>query len=250
MRVLLFAGHPGHELRIHRWLHVAKPAAVVLTQGIDCFGGPSIALTKRVLADAGVRRGPVFGRFDDREVYRRLLAGSFDAWQEIVLELADYVCEEQFDMVAGDAREGFSPTHDLCHCLRNAVVAIAERRLKRPIRNYQYQLARPPRDVAVFAADVVLKLSADELEAKRAAARAFEDSRPDIAEELHLPADFHQQEVLTPADVRPCAEFVAPDYEAFGRRRVAEGKYARCLTYREHLRPMEVALAEFAAKAA
>ena len=250
MRVLMLAGHPGHELRIHHWVTQAQPAAVVFTRGLDQYGDSSLHLTERVLTEAGAERGPVFGRFDDREVYQLLLERNFQPWRDIVLQLADYVCEQQFEMIVGDAREGFNPTHDLCHSVRNAVVAIAERRLKRPLENWQYPLYLQAASRQTNEGDVILSLSSAALARKQQAAAPFAVVRPDIGAEFALPAHCHRSEVLCPADVRACADFVAPFYEEYGQRRVAEGKYSQCVTYREHLRPVELELAEFACKAA
>ena len=60
----------------------------------------------------------------------------------IVDELAASFARNGIDFVAGDATEGFNPTHDICRALVNAAVAIAERVNRRIIANYEFCLTR------------------------------------------------------------------------------------------------------------
>src|SRR5258707_12199569 len=88
-RAALVIAHPGHELRIHHWLELARPVCFVLTEGSGHTGNSRIDSTTAVLERAGARRGGVFGALSDRALYRGILAGEPDIFTQIVVELAD-----------------------------------------------------------------------------------------------------------------------------------------------------------------
>src|SRR5262245_45171012 len=86
-RAALLIAHPGHELRVHRWLELERPVLFVLTKGDGRAGCSRIDSTRRVLDSNGAQVGPVFGRFADRDVYDALLAGAHDVFLDLLDDL-------------------------------------------------------------------------------------------------------------------------------------------------------------------
>lgn len=65
----LIVAHPGHELRLYRWLEIARPLVFVMTDGSGS-GRSRIASTIEILDSIGCAAGSVMGAFTDREIYR------------------------------------------------------------------------------------------------------------------------------------------------------------------------------------
>src|SRR4051812_991070 len=97
---LLVVAHPGHELRVHRWLEERQPEVWVLTDGSGHGATGRIASTARVLARTGAREGPLFGHWPDREAYRILLDGDDEAVRAVVDRLAATLVERRIEMIA------------------------------------------------------------------------------------------------------------------------------------------------------
>src|SRR5262245_32746620 len=77
-RAALIIAHPGHELRVHRWLEVARPLVCVLTDGSGHTDCSRLASTTAVLERTGCTPGPVYGRLTDRSLYKAILGGDVD----------------------------------------------------------------------------------------------------------------------------------------------------------------------------
>jgi len=115
----LVMAHPGHELKVFGWLSECKPRTHILTDGSG--GGPSrLHSTAKLLHRTGVVPGEVFGPVSDADMYRAILEQRIPLFLEVVDGLAASFIEHDTDLVAGDAVEGFNPTHDLCRALLNA----------------------------------------------------------------------------------------------------------------------------------
>src|SRR5438552_2599971 len=102
----LVISHPGHELRIHHWLELAKPRVFVLTDGSGLAGKPRLASTADVLCRAGAKPGGIFGRLTDRALYAAILDRDHELFASLAMELADLLDEEGVDFVVSDAAEG------------------------------------------------------------------------------------------------------------------------------------------------
>src|SRR5882724_5736152 len=116
-RCALIVAHPGHELRVHRWLELAKPAAFVLTDGSGRTGRSRLDSTRQVLAAAGATQAGIFGRFTDAHIYAMIRRADLAPLLDLMRELADQLSGLDVDYVVGDALEGFNPSHDLCRFL-------------------------------------------------------------------------------------------------------------------------------------
>ena len=150
-RTVLVVGHPGHELRVYGWLKKARPLVHVLTDGSGSDGEPRIASTSALLENAGATRGSIYGRLSDRDIYSAILDGQHAYFIDLAEELAASLVQDQAEVVAGDAVEGFNPSHDVCRYVTNAAVRLASARAgaRSPATPSPWKMHRTrPRDAA------------------------------------------------------------------------------------------------------
>src|SRR5450756_1378498 len=107
-KAAMIIAHPGHELRVHHWLETARPEVLVLTDGSGRTNQSRLPSTTKVLERAGAVPGPVYGRFTDAELYQVMLAGKAAEAVNLLQETADWLSAGQFELVAGDALEGYN----------------------------------------------------------------------------------------------------------------------------------------------
>ncbi|HVF68195.1 MAG TPA: hypothetical protein VM914_11050 [Pyrinomonadaceae bacterium] len=273
----LVVAHPGHEVRVHGWLEREKPLVFVLTDGAGLEGEPRIDSTAEYLKRFGLKSGRVFARFTDTEVYRLVIARDFDPFLRLSEELAESFVEARVGRVAGDAAEGYTPSHDVVRLVTNAAVAVASRASGRPIANYDFTLVGRPDHCPEHLRAEALWLRLDEGEFTRKMAAAFE-FHPEVAAETRemlegggdkvvvdyfkLGEDEHAATELSGLDVfrveclRPVREGAGrfdaerPFYERRGEEKSVLGLYDRVIRYCEHMRPLADALAEHAARSA
>jgi hypothetical protein len=268
-RAALVIAHPGHELRVHGWLEVARPRVCVLTDGSGRAGLSRLDSTNRVLDAAGASRGPVYGLFSDAELYAAVLEHEHSPFLRIVEELAESFVGEGVGLVAGDAEEGYNPSHDICRLLVNAAVRLVRRTTPLRIANYDFLLVGPPDqcpedlradsirlelDEAAFARKLSAAQNYPELRAEVEAALGGTGSvafgeHPDLArragQEFRGPCanDFRVEWLrLVTESGESSARSDRPFYEAYGERKVRDGLYRRVLRYREHVLPLAAAL--------
>jgi hypothetical protein len=245
----LIVGHPGHELRVYRWLELAQPTVYVLTDGSGHTGRSRLPSTRNVLDAAGATAGAFFGGFSDADVYAAMLAGD-RAWLcRVVHTLADALLRTEVDYVVADALEGFNPSHDLCRFLVNAAVALAQKSGGRPLRNYDFLLEGSPSACPehLRADAVTLELTDEDLARKLAAARGYPELRDETDVALaRFGASAFRTECLRPViDARQGLETMEqepPYYERYGERQVAAGHYDHVIRYRAHIQPLMQAL--------
>jgi AcrR family transcriptional regulator len=246
----LIIAHPGHELRVHGWIERARPEVFVLTDGSGHQEVPRLDSTREVLRRAGAREGSVFGRFGDRDLYRMLMEGELDPLERLAHELADALVAGGVEVVASDAIEGYNPSHDLCRLLAESAVALASRRLERPIASYDFLLEGRPDLCPAELAPRAIRLLLDDaaLERKLDAARSY----PEIAGEVEYALQTHGPDAFRVECLRPAAvdlERQVPEpavYELYGERQVAAGHYSQVLRFREHFLPAALLLGELA----
>lgn len=269
-RTALVIAHPGHELRVHGWLEAARPCVCVLTDGSGRTGRSRLDSTDRILDAAGARPGPVYGPFSDGELYAAVLEHEHSPFIRLVEELASMLVRERVEFVAGDAEEGYNPSHDICRLLVNAAVRLAGRRVGARISNYDFTLVGPPGhcpeqlradsirlelDEAAFARKLAAAHNYPELRAEVEAALSGAGSvgfreHPDLARKAGqdfvgtCPDDFRVEWLRPVVHAAPRAS-VRPFYEGYGERRVQAGHYQRVLRHREHVLPLASALDEY-----
>jgi hypothetical protein len=247
--VALLVAHPGHELRVHGWVERERPLVYVLTDGSGSRQEPRTESTRRLVAAAGARPGPVFGRVPDVELYRALLWGDHRLFVQLFEEIADSALREGVRLLAADAAEGYNPAHDVARLLANAVAGRSAR-LGFPVENLAFPLEAAP---GAGAGDVVVQLELDDeaFARKLTAARAYAAMAGEVDRALagHGEETF-RVETLRRAD--PGFDLAAihgpvPLYERFGERRVADGVYPEVVRFRAHLQPLAARLAALVA---
>src|SRR5262245_4158042 len=169
-RAALVVAHPGHELRLHGWLTIARPVVHVLTDGSGATGPSRLASTRRVVAAAKATEGEVFGAMTDAAVYAAILSRDVAALGGIVASLARSFEAHEIDHVVVDAVEGYNPAHDLVSIL--VAAAIAEGGRDRRPAVFDYAVVAPAIGDAPRAAVRVVLDGAD-LERKREAGTAY-----------------------------------------------------------------------------
>jgi hypothetical protein len=240
----LIIGHPGHELRIHHWLEIARPLTFVLTDGSGRGEQSRLSWTENVLHAAGGKPASVFGRWTDAQAYEILLSGNLAALSEVTSELADALAANNIQAVVADAMEGINPTHDLCRYIANIAVLVARRGIQREMATYDFDLGAPPPRTSSHNGSVRIDLDSEALDRKWRAAGNYPALRREvlIAKVLYGRARF-AIEILRPVTPRLSPGFSGePRYEANGKKRVREGRYNKVIRYREHVLPLMKAL--------
>jgi len=259
-------------LRVHGWLEAARPCVCVLTDGSGRTGRSRLDSTDRILDAAGARPAPVYGPFSDGELYAAVLEHEHPPFVRLVEELASTFVRERVGCVAGDAEEGYNPSHDICRLLVNAAVGLVHRTTAARIASYDFTLVGPPGhcpehlradsirldlDDAAFARKLSAAHNYPELLAEVEAALSGAGSvafgaHPDLARRTGREfggacANDFRVEWLRPvaaAGAGPSYLGVRerPFYEAYGEKQVRAGHYQRVLRYREHVLPLAAAL--------
>jgi hypothetical protein len=243
--------HPGHELRVHRWLELARPMVIVLTDGSGHSERSRLASTTAVLERTGATPGPLYGRLSDRALYRAILGGEGDLFTSLADEIAAALDAAGVDYVAGDAVEGFNPGHDMCRLLLNAALLRLEQAGRRA-ENFEFPLEGPPhacpgedRREAIF-----LELDEPALRRKLDAARAY----PELAGEVEKAFASYGWEPFRVECLRPVRYGLEighrfqhpPDYERYGEKQVAAGIYREVIRFQDHLAPLAASLGRHA----
>jgi hypothetical protein len=193
----------------------------------------------------------VFGQRSDGQIYRDMRDQNIPAFLDLADGLAAHFSENCIDLVAGDAAEGFNPTHDLCRALVNAAVSIAERARGKRIANYEFCLTEWEQHCREVHDERCLHLRLDDalLEAKLEAAVRYAELKDEVEQAIAAKGrEYFRIECLRRVhDPFPeLAEDEKPYYETFGERRVAEGKYPAVIRYREHMLPLLQAIRDHA----
>src|SRR5437870_7711768 len=237
--------HPGHELRLHGWLEVARPRVLVLTDGSGARARSRLPSTSRLLAAAGATPGAVFGRLTDRALYAAILARDAALALGLVGELTTMIVRNGIDHVVADALEGYNPAHDLCHVLVSAAVELAARAGRRAV-HLDFSLVGQPDARRSREGSVKLRLDDAALARKLAAARAYVGLGDEVETALAAQGvEAFRVECLRP--VAPDALHALPPedpplYARHAPGRVAPRRYAHALRYREHFEPLAEAV--------
>ena len=258
----LVVAHPGHELRVHRWIEIHRPSVYVLTDGSGHGDRGRLDSTRSVLRLAGGREGSVFGAWTDREAYRIVLERDLAAVTSVIEELAARFVEDEVEIVASDAVEGFNPSHDLCFVIAESASLLASRRSGRSVQHLDFLLEAAPdarlHGHAPANGGVRIELDRDAWQRKAESARSYPELREEVERALrsHSESAF-QVEVLRPASsganlaARAVPEGAeAPSYEIHGAGRVRSGTYDRVLRFREHWLPLVSGVREWTARRA
>lgn len=243
----LVIAHPGHELRVFHWLETNRPLVFVITDGSGRSGVSRLDSTTRLLDQVPSEAGSIYGRISDSQAYTALLNHDFEFFISLARELATQLYDRDIEFVAGDALEGYNPTHDVCRLLINAAVRLVNKSRAKQIGNFDFPLTGAPNAPSANDQNGCIDLQLDEAAFTRkiSAARAYVelDSEVEAAIKENRVEAF-RSERLRPVDENPASlQFgQKPYYESYGEEQVAAGHYSNVIRYREHYLPLAEAL--------
>lgn len=245
-RAALIVGHPGHELRVWGWMRAVRPVVAVLTDGGGHAEQSRLHLSADLCREARASISPHFGMTTDTAMYTAILTGDMDTFLTMADRLAVWLMDERVDLVAGDAAEGYNPTHDVCRLVvdRAARLAGAERR----VENWAFLLTGSPVPASPGESWTCFELDAEGLAAKIEAGRRYAAAVGGtlLGEIDGLLTRFGHaafgREYFQPAEPRVRSSD-SPFYETYGERQVALGRYRHVIRLADHVQPIADALA-------
>jgi hypothetical protein len=233
---VLIIAHPGHELRLFDWMKRERPLVFILSDGSGGAQSPRLDYSVAAIRRAGATLIEGSGQRSDREWYAAILAGDIAAFTQTAGAIAAAALTMHAPLVVSDAADGYNPLHDLCQAIAGAVVARIARDSKAP-----GFLVSPATAGAMGRRSVAWKLKTEAARRKHQAISANTPLAEEVARLLaETPDTLYTEELLIPTFDWP--ENCNPEWEAFGRKRVKEGRFAAPITYRDHVLPIAKAL--------
>jgi hypothetical protein len=233
---VLVVAHPGHELRLFDWMGRERPFVFILSDGSGGAQSSRLGHSVSAIRGAGSTLIEGSGQRSDREWYAAILAGDAAPFRQAADAIAAAALTVHAPLVVSDAADGYNPLHDLCQAVASAAVARVARGSKAP-----EFLVSPAIASAMGIPSIAWKLEADAARRKRLAVAANMPLAEEAARLLaEAPDALYTEQLLFPTFDWP--ENWTPEWEAFGRKRVKEGRFAAPITYRDHVLPIAKAL--------
>ncbi|NML38647.1 hypothetical protein HHL17_15675 [Chitinophaga sp. G-6-1-13] len=236
--VALVIAHPGHELRVFRFVELYKPRVYVLTDGGGAAGKSRLHNTKAILEKCGATLSPVMGYYTDKEIYRVILEKDYASLLNLGKKILQDFEANNIQMVAGDAIEGYNPSHDLCRYLINRIVLLKEKEGVK-LSNFDFLL-----DGLMDKSNGDLTIQLDDLdfERKRKAAEGYAELAFELESAIRrYGAQPFMTEYLRKVEdpyVLTSWENSVPFYEQYAMEKVKKGVYGKAISFHEHLLPM------------
>ena len=232
-RPFLIVAHPGHELRLFNWMERERPRVFILSDGSGGSARSRIDYSRSTLKAAGATEGDLFGPLPDRAWYAAMLAGDPRPFLDAVTRIVAAARRERPTLLVSDAVDGHNPLHDLCQAIGSAVATLLAAEEGADIR---YVVAAATATGMGRAAEC-WRLDEAAAARKHAAVTAYtplaEEAQRILMEE---PEALVLERLLHPTFDWP--RHASPDWEAFGRKRVAAGRFASAVTYGAHVLPL------------
>lgn len=267
-RCAVLIAHPGHELVIHRFIEQTRPMVAILTDGSGATGSSRLDSTTRLLDPLGAFPANFYARYTDQDCYAALLKRDSDFFIHIAEKLADELVRERIEVIVGDAQEGWNPVHDIWRSVVNVAAALAEKRGRRQILNFDFVLFAPHGTAGVSEKSILVELDEPSYERKLHAAMAYAELHaevqvalrgttadlipsPELSNELDarlggLDADAYRVELLRRVEGETQRIAAPRVYELYGEMLVAQGRYAEAIRHDMHLLPIETSLRKHA----
>ena len=222
-------------------MSATRPTLFVMTDGSGGGGVSRLDSTTQLLAETASTAGSIYGQLSDRQLYRQILEGDVETTAAMAFELADFLVAADVGTFVADAWQLYNPAHDLCRIIANFATRLARARGAQ-VAAFDYAVVDPP---PAAAADVTLLLDDAALDRKLRAALAYGGLYDDVTDAMRGGADplRHERLYRVDIDALPAVD-ATPFYESEGERRVAGGRYAEVLRYREHVVPFIDKMAE------
>jgi hypothetical protein len=244
-KTALIIGHPGHELRAYAYIKKYKPDVFILTDGSGSSNFSRIHQSIKLLDSLGAKFQNSIKVFTDKELYNIVLEQNLSEISTYMESLKDIVIKNEYDVIVGDALEGFNPTHDICRYLINGILsAISSDDNSKTILNYDFVLDSAPNNVSIHdnVGGVSLKLSEEEFCMKMEAAMNY----PELKYEVETAINKYGKEVFLwesfgkVSDLNEISNWntLKPYYEEYGETRVKEGSYSTIITFEKHIKPI------------
>jgi len=240
----LIMSHPGHELRIFRFLELYRPRVYVFTDGSGWTNHSRLPSTERILKEAKCEISPVFGRFTDKEIYELILEKKMEPFYQLMDEMIADMEEHSIDTIVGDACEGFVSSHDLCRYMIDAMTSVLQ------ISNYDFLLEGSPTACPAEVKNEALwiHLSKEELKRKIDAGKNYIELKHEVEKALSA----YGEEAFSVECVRPVSKLhvyktwdsASPGYE-HKEEKMEAGLFSELITFEDHLQPMGKLLTEY-----
>ena len=232
---MLIVAHPGHELRLFNWMERERPLVFILSDGSGGAARSRLEHSVATIRAAGATMIEGSGARSDREWYAAMLAGDVSPFRTTAEAIAAAALTARAPLVVADAADGYNPLHDLCQAVGSAVVA----RLAGDAP--PMFLVSPATAGAIGTAAIEWTLDAEATRRKHRAVSAYTPLAQEAAQLLaEAPGALHTERLLVPTFDWP--ENWTPEWEAFGRKRVSEGRFTAPITWRDHVLPIANAL--------
>lgn len=242
MKTLLFVGHPGHELLAYNFMSVYKPDIIFLTNGSGRNNQPRITQSINLIKSLGLKAYFPFESYSDRQIYDLILSNSIDSFLSTKLALKEFILEQKYQVILGDALEGFNPSHDLCRYLINSIVIDLENKIE--IKNYEFfqDDVRKNQTSVKKPEDIILELNEDELQKKMDACINYPEIKSEVDKfvaqygKSFFTLEFFRKVEEPKKIIGWDTEF--PYYEEFGRKRIVEGTYKQLISFENHMKKL------------
>lgn len=240
MKAALIIAHPGHELRVLKFIELFKPLVFVLTDGSGTAGKSHLQTSHNIFRHFKCEISEtIFGDYLDKQVFEHILKKRISFFNAIKNGIKSELAEKEITMVFGDACEGFNPVHDICRYLINACVR--DLQLTTKISNYEFLLDGSAANDVCVGTMLTASLSEQDVFMRDNLIKGY----PEIQQEVEMakarikfPNAFNMEvlrEITT--DNRGAARnwiTDAPFYESYGKKKIEEGKYKEVITF-DHL---------------
>jgi len=235
---MLFVAHPGHELRVHGWVHRARPALSILTAGSRSTANSlRIAASIAATSQDGLYLDALGGQILDKDFYRLVENGDVGPFHRWVDQLAGQLAGQGARRLVVDGYQLYSITHDIAHVMGRVAAVEASKRLGWEIEVLHYPVVPFALAGSVDFGEPALAatLSDAEFQAKLAAIEIYPDIKAEFEEVVRIEGlDASRTETLfRPPQVEVLIRKPAskPAYEHFGELRVARGLYNAVLRW-------------------
>ena len=213
-----------------------RPRVFILSDGSGGAQSSRLDYSIAAIRGAGATLIEGSGQRSDREWYAAILAGDIATFTQTADVLASAALTMHAPLVVSDAADGYNPLHDLCQAIAGAVVARIARGSKAP-----KFLVSPAIASAMGTPSIAWKLEEEAARRKQLAVSANMPLAEEAARLLaEAPDALYIEQLLVPTFDWP--ENWTPEWEAFGRKRVKEGRFADPISYRDHVLPIAKAL--------
>jgi hypothetical protein len=245
MKAALIIGHPGHELRAFAFIKRYKPDVYILTDGSGSKNDSRLNQSIKVLDNIGAKFQDSLRVFKDKELYSLISGQNSSDIIDYKNSLKQLIVEKDYDMIIGDALEGFNPTHDICRYIINSIaLETSTLDFSKNILNYDFLLDSAPNILSEEnnVGGLSIRLSDEEFQMKFNAAMGY----PELKFEVEYALEKFGKEAfsyecfrkVSNPDVISNWNTAKPYYEEFGEKRVAEGAYSNLITFEKHLKPI------------